>query len=81
MKGAQAKLDGLTTQIKAQVEQLMTGNETEIKIIAQREAALEKAATQAESRYRISKRRASSSPSCRRTPTRMPDSSPASTPA
>ena len=48
MKGAQAKLDGLTTQIKAQVEQLMTGNETEIKIVAQREAALEKAATQAE---------------------------------
>ena len=48
MKGAQAKLGGLTTQIKAQVQQLMTGKETEIKIVAQREAALETAAAQAE---------------------------------
>jgi len=48
MVGAQAKLDGLTTQIKAQVLQLMTGKETEIKIIAQREEALETAASQAE---------------------------------
>ena len=48
MKGVQAKLDGLTTQIKAQVEQVMTGKETEIKIVAQREEALETAASQAE---------------------------------
>jgi succinoglycan biosynthesis transport protein ExoP len=48
MKGAQAKIDGLTTQIRAQVQQLMTGKETEIKIVAQREAALETAALQAQ---------------------------------
>lgn len=49
MVGAQAKLDGLTTQVKAQVMQLMAGKETEIKIVSQREDALQTAASQAES--------------------------------
>jgi capsular exopolysaccharide synthesis family protein len=49
MVSATAKIDGLTTQIRAQVLQLMTGKETEIKIVSQREDALRTAATQAES--------------------------------
>ena len=48
MVSATAKIDGITTQIKAQVLQLMTGKETEIKIVSQREDALRTAATQAE---------------------------------
>jgi len=49
MVRAQAKLDGLTTQIQAQVLQLMTGKEAEIKMITEREMALEAAAQQGES--------------------------------
>ena len=45
---AQAKLDGLTTQIQAQVLQLMTGKEAEIKMVQERETALTMAAQQAE---------------------------------
>jgi hypothetical protein len=45
---AQAKLDGLTTQIQAQVLQLMTGKEAEIKMVQERENALSMAAQQAE---------------------------------
>ena len=48
MVRAQAKLDGLTTQIQAQVLQLMTGKEAEIKMITEREMALDAAAQQGE---------------------------------
>ena len=49
MVSATAKLDGLSTQIKAQVLQLMNGKETEIQIVSQREEALNMAASRAES--------------------------------
>jgi capsular exopolysaccharide synthesis family protein len=49
MVQAQAKLDGLTTQIEAQVLQLMTGKEAEIKMVQERENALSMAAQTAES--------------------------------
>ena len=45
---AKAKLDGLTTQIQAQVLQLMTGKEAEIKMVQERENALSMAAQTAE---------------------------------
>jgi len=48
MVRAEAALEGLNTQIKAQVLQLMSGKQAEIKIVMEREEALRSAVTNAE---------------------------------